>query len=137
MPNRIGQELPTVHRGFNYLFEIELLQQILAAQVDNHGEGRPYMNNIGEVLVGSYSPISPSLVSHFLQFGNHMNIGNFIGDQIVGVEVTRCLADGQAYLLQLLIGQGYEGGFLYCNGMKRGNKKQRSEEGNGYYNSTH
>jgi hypothetical protein len=63
-------------------------QQIIAANIHDHGHSRTHARDVRKVLVRSHADIYAAGNSAPLQLADHMQIGALVGDEVVGIEIA-------------------------------------------------
>ena len=71
-----------------YCLEHEVLYDGLPANIHDKCDSRPDLGDVSEVLFGSHPDVSTTRGTQFLQPVNDVEIGGFVGDEVVGSEVA-------------------------------------------------
>src|SRR5262245_19715742 len=64
-----------------------MLEHVLPPYVSNNREARPYVNDVGKILVRGNSQIDAARLYLLLQLIDDEEIGSLIGYEVVGIEV--------------------------------------------------
>ena len=68
--------------------EDQVQQQVVAAQVDDEGDARLDLRDIGEVLVGTHADIRAAGEARIAQGRHDVQIRPLVRDEVVGVEIA-------------------------------------------------
>ncbi|OFV91569.1 MAG: hypothetical protein A3H95_01070 [Acidobacteria bacterium RIFCSPLOWO2_02_FULL_64_15] len=68
-------------------------QQIVAADVDDEGNGGAHLRDVGEILVRPDADVRAACHAAVPQGGDDVQVGLFIRDKIVGVEIAAALGE--------------------------------------------
>lgn len=88
----VGEIFPSIVRHPEQLLEIEVLQKIVSSDIQDNRDLRFKVRDIAEVLIWPHSDVGLARWRYLQKKGNDMNVGRFIGNEIVGIEITRGLA---------------------------------------------
>jgi hypothetical protein len=85
----------TVARQREEGFEEQVLEQVVAPDVDDEGDRRTYELDVREVLIGADPEVYASVRADLAQLACDLEVGLLVGDDVVGIEIAAGLREAR------------------------------------------
>ena len=105
-PRQQRQVLHPVPRHLEQRLEQEVLEEVVAANVDDERNARPDLRHVREVLIGPDADVRAAGDADPPHAAEHVEVRRLVGDQIVGVEVPAGLRDPRRERRERRIAEG-------------------------------
>ena len=88
LPKHESEVLYAVLSELEERLEPEVLEEVVPTDVDDEGKVRLELRNVGEVLIRSNAHVYATTHAPLSHCSHHVEVGCFIRDQVVGIEVS-------------------------------------------------